>query len=77
MLRDFGVQHVRTHVDVTDPSLAALKALLAVKQEAADLIDLQIVAFPQEGIESYPDGRGLHDPRHRDGRRRGGRHSAL
>ena len=30
MLRDFGVQHVRTHVDVTDPSLAALKALLAV-----------------------------------------------
>jgi hypothetical protein len=30
MLRDFGVQHVRTHVDVTDPSLAALQALLAV-----------------------------------------------
>ena len=26
MLRDFGVQHVRTHVDVTDPSLAALQA---------------------------------------------------
>ena len=50
MLRDFGVQHVRTHVDVTDPSLAALQALLAVKQEAADLIDLQIVAFPQVGI---------------------------
>lgn len=59
MLRDFGVQHVRTHVDVTDPSLAALQALLAVKQEAADLIDLQIVAFPQEGIESYPNGRVL------------------
>ena len=59
MLRDFGVQHVRTHVDVTDPSLSALKALLAVKQEAADLIDLQIVAFPQEGIESYPNGREL------------------
>ena len=59
MLRDFGVQHVRTHVDVTDPSLAALQALLAVKQEAADLIDLQIVAFPQEGIESYPNGREL------------------
>ena len=32
---------------------------LAVKQEAADLIDLQIVAFPQEGIESYPNGREL------------------
>ncbi len=46
-------------MDVTDPSLAALQALLAVKQEAADLIDLQIVAFPQEGIESYPNGREL------------------
>ncbi|MCS5959840.1 hypothetical protein LNP74_04730 [Klebsiella pneumoniae subsp. pneumoniae] len=30
-----------------------------MKQEAADLIDLQIVAFPQEGIESYPNGREL------------------
>jgi cytosine deaminase len=28
--------------------------MLAVKQEAAHLIDLQIVAFPQEGIESFP-----------------------
>ncbi|MEH8321354.1 cytosine permease [Klebsiella pneumoniae] len=36
-----------------------LQGLLAVKQEAADLIDLQIVAFPQEGIESYPNGREL------------------
>lgn len=54
MLRDFGVQHVRTHVDVTDPSLAALQALLAVKQEAADLIDLQIVAFPQEESNRIP-----------------------
>ncbi|RRA25371.1 cytosine deaminase, partial [Cronobacter sakazakii] len=28
MLRDHGIQHVRTHVDVTDPTLAALKAML-------------------------------------------------
>lgn len=76
MLRDFGVQHVRTHVDVTDPSLSALKALLAVKQEAADLIDLQIVAFPQED-RIVPQRPGADDARHRDGRRRGGRHSAL
>ena len=54
MLRDNGVQHVRTHIDVTDPSLTALEAMLAVKKEAAQLIDLQIVAFPQEGIESFP-----------------------
>ncbi|MEM0673475.1 cytosine deaminase [Dickeya oryzae] len=59
MLRDHGIQHVRTHVDVTDPSLAALEAMLELKNEVRDLIDLQIVAFPQEGIESYPDGRQL------------------
>lgn len=59
MLRDHGIQHVRTHIDVTDASLAALKAMLEVKQEARDLIDLQIVAFPQEGIESFNNGRQL------------------
>ncbi|ELY4127949.1 cytosine deaminase [Cronobacter malonaticus] len=59
MLRDHGIQHVRTHVDVTDPTLAALKTMLEVKDEARGLIDLQIVAFPQEGIESFPQGRAL------------------
>ncbi|MCL2893986.1 cytosine deaminase [Brenneria tiliae] len=59
MLRDHGIQHVRTHIDVTDPSLAALQAMLEVKEEARDLIDLQIVAFPQEGIESFANGRQL------------------
>lgn len=59
MLRDHGIQHVRTHVDVTDPTLAALKSMLEVKEEARGLIDLQIVAFPQEGIESYDGGRAL------------------
>ncbi len=54
-----GIQHVRTHVDVSDPSLIALKALLEVKQEMAAWIDIQIVAFPQEGILSYPNGRAL------------------
>ncbi|MGL9720979.1 cytosine deaminase [Symbiopectobacterium sp.] len=59
MLRDHGIQHVRTHIDVTDPTLAALQAMLEVKEEARDLIDLQIVAFPQEGIESFDNGRRL------------------
>ncbi len=59
LLRDHGIQHVRTHVDVTDPSLAALQAMLEVREEARNLVDLQIVAFPQEGIESFPDGRAL------------------
>ncbi|NHN78349.1 cytosine deaminase [Azotobacter chroococcum] len=59
MLVEHGIQHVRTHVDVTDPTLAALKAMLEVREETRRLIDLQIVAFPQEGIESYPGGREL------------------
>ena len=51
-----GIQHVRTHVDVTDPSLTAVKAMLEVKEEMAPYIDIQLVAFPQEGIHSYPNG---------------------
>ena len=54
-----GIQHVRTHVDVTDPELTALKAMLQVREESRHLIDMQIVAFPQEGIESYRNGREL------------------
>uniref|UniRef100_UPI002639274C amidohydrolase family protein n=1 Tax=Pseudomonas sp. TaxID=306 RepID=UPI002639274C len=59
MLVDHGIQHVRSHVDVTDPTLAALKALLEVREETRHLIDLQLVAFPQEGIESFANGRAL------------------
>ncbi|AKM46651.1 Cytosine/adenosine deaminase or related metal-dependent hydrolase [Edwardsiella anguillarum] len=54
-----GIQHVRSHVDVSDPSLTALKAMLEVRQEAAPWVDLQLVAFPQEGILSYPNGEAL------------------
>lgn len=54
-----GIQYVRTHVDVSDPNLTALKAMLEVKQEVAPWVDLQIVAFPQEGILSYPKGAEL------------------
>ena len=56
-----GVQHVRTHVDVSDPTLTALKAMLEVKKEIAPWVDLQIVAFPQEGILSSPNGEKLLD----------------
>lgn len=54
-----GIQFVRTHVDVSDPTLTALKAMLEVKQEVAPWVTLQIVAFPQEGILSYPNGAAL------------------
>ncbi|MGD9990102.1 amidohydrolase family protein [Pseudonocardia sp.] len=50
-----GVTAVRTHVDV-DPTvgLVSLRALAELKKEYEHAIDLQIVAFPQEGIEEFP-----------------------
>ena len=54
-----GIQHVRTHVDVSDPTLIALRAMLEVKEEMKAWVDIQIVAFPQEGILSYPNGKAL------------------
>lgn len=54
-----GIQHVRTHADVSDPTLTGLKALLEVKEEVKDLMDIQIVALPQEGLYTKPDGEEL------------------
>jgi cytosine deaminase len=51
-----GVLHVRTHADVTDPEFKGLKALLEVKEKVRGWTDVQIVAFPQEGMLSYPRG---------------------
>jgi cytosine deaminase len=54
-----GIQYVRTHVDVTDPELTALQAMLEIKREMSPWMDIQIVAFPQEGITSYATGAEL------------------
>ena len=54
-----GVLHVRSHVDVTDPNFVALDALIELRDQVRDVIELQLVAFPQEGIESFPNGRDL------------------
>ncbi|AQW21345.1 cytosine deaminase [Lentilactobacillus curieae] len=54
-----GIQFVRSHVDVTDPNLTALKALIEVREEVKDQVELQLVAFPQEGILSFPNGKEL------------------
>lgn len=54
-----GLQFVRSHVDVTDPDLTALKALIDVCEEVAPWMTLQLVAFPQEGILSFPNGKEL------------------
>lgn len=54
-----GVLWVRTHADVSEPSLTALKALLEVRDEVADWITVQVVAFPQDGIYSHPKNLDL------------------
>lgn len=62
-----GIQHVRSHVDVTDSHLIAAQALLELREELKDQIDLQLVAFPQEGILSYPHGRELMEQAVKEG----------
>lgn len=54
-----GVQHIRTHVDVTDPSLIAMETMVELREELKPVMDIQIVAFPQEGILSFPNGKEL------------------
>ncbi len=54
-----GTLFIRSHVDVCDPKLTALRALLEVREEVRDICDLQLVAFPQDGILSFPNGREL------------------
>src|SRR5438105_760262 len=54
-----GVQHVRSHVDVCDPELRALRALVQLREEIGDQMELQLVAFPQQGILSFEGGADL------------------
>jgi cytosine/creatinine deaminase len=54
-----GVQFVRSHVDVCDPELRAVRALTELRQEIGDQMQLQLVAFPQQGIMSFDGGEDL------------------
>ena len=54
-----GIQFIRTHVDTTDHNLTAIKAMVELREELKDYVTIQIVAFPQEGILSYPNGLKL------------------
>jgi cytosine deaminase len=54
-----GVQHVRSHVDVCDPELRAVRGLVELRQEVGDQMDIQLVAFPQQGIISFDGGADL------------------
>src|SRR5881409_970990 len=41
-----GTGVIRSHVDVCDPSLIALQALIELRDEVRDLVDLELIAFP-------------------------------
>ncbi len=49
-----GLLAIRSHVDVCDERLLAVQALLEVKSRVAPYIDLQLVAFPQDGVLRSP-----------------------
>ena len=52
-----GLLAIRTHVDICDDRLLAVEALLDVKKTVAPYIDLQLVAFPQDGFYRSPTAR--------------------
>ncbi len=49
-----GLLAIRTHVDVCDPRLLAVEALLHVRERVKPYLDLQLVAFPQDGVLRSP-----------------------
>ena len=49
-----GLLAIRSHVDVCDERLLAVRALLDVKRRVAPYLDLQLVAFPQDGVLRAP-----------------------
>ena len=52
-----GLLAVRSHVDVSDPRLVTVEALLEVRDRVAPYLDLQLVAFPQDGFYRCPDAK--------------------
>lgn len=54
-----GLLAVRSHVDICDPRLLAVDALLEVKKKVAPYLDLQLVAFPQDGVYRSPGAMNL------------------
>uniref|UniRef100_UPI00374D482C amidohydrolase family protein n=1 Tax=Undibacterium sp. TaxID=1914977 RepID=UPI00374D482C len=49
-----GLLAIRSHVDICDDRLLAVEALLQVKKQVAPYLDLQLVAFPQDGVLRSP-----------------------
>ncbi|MFD1687095.1 amidohydrolase family protein [Halobellus litoreus] len=53
-----GVTRVRTHADATESTLSTVEALVELRRELRDFIDIEVVAFPQDGIYTA-DGNGV------------------
>ena len=54
-----GLLAIRSHVDVCDPRLLAVEALLQVRERVKPYLDLQLVAFPQDGVLRSPGALAL------------------
>ena len=54
-----GVQIIRAQTDVTDPKFTGFKAIMELKEELKHIVDIQVVAFPQNGMYTYKGGRDL------------------
>ncbi|MCC6612812.1 MAG: cytosine deaminase [Anaerolineae bacterium] len=61
LMASHGCLYVRTHVDVTEPRLIALDALVELREQVRDWMTVQIVAFPQDGIYSRAENEALLD----------------
>jgi cytosine/adenosine deaminase-related metal-dependent hydrolase len=54
-----GTGFIRSHVDVCDPDLTGLQALLQLRADISDWMEIQVVAFPQDTVLSFPVGPKL------------------
>ncbi|MEL6642258.1 MAG: cytosine deaminase, partial [Pseudomonadota bacterium] len=50
-----GIGAIRSHVDTCDDALTGVRALLEVREKVKDYLDLQLVAFPQDGLLRSPN----------------------
>ncbi len=52
-----GILHIRSHVDTTPDHLRTVAAMLIVRDRVKSYLDLELVAFPQDGLYRSPNGR--------------------
>lgn len=63
-----GTTHIRTHVDIdTEYGLAGLEGVLASRERYRDIVDIEVVAFPQSGMLIRPGTVELMDRAMREG----------